>query len=185
MRAWIDLTEKDDLRDVHPHLRGEEEWFSFLWGSFQLNIDQCRRGIADRSIKAELHDVKPIQFGPLLGLDEAEFGSNDFKDEFKAHTINMGAAATNRTHMTGLPEEKLFEPAIIVMWKSLDGMKRAGYKIDKNAGEDKPAPWIVDGNHRLSRLFLEGHEEPVKVYVVPHEEALKFCYDRYRKPIIR
>jgi hypothetical protein len=64
-------------------------------------------------------------------------------------------------------------------------MKRLGYKIDKNAKEDEPAPWLVDGNHRISRLFLEGYEGDVKIYIVPHEEALKFAYDKYRRPILQ
>lgn len=182
MRKWIDLTENEDLRDIHPHLRGEQEWFSFLWGTYWLNVDQCREGIANGTIKASLETVNVIQLKALLGMSDSDFGSNDFDEPM---SFDLMAAATSRKHMTGLPEEKLLEPAIIVMWKTLDGMKRAGYKIDKKAEADKPAPWIVDGNHRLSRLFLQGYDQPIGIYVVPHEEALKFAYDRHRRPILK
>jgi hypothetical protein len=163
----------------HPHLRGEDEWFSFLWGSFWLNIDKARRGLASGDIKGELHEYPVQSFRALLGLSENEFGSHDFEEPT---SFDLLSAATSRSHMRGIPDEKLLEPGIIVMWKSADSMRRVGMSIDP--GEDKPSPWLIDGNHRLSRLYLEGYGKPVAVWIIPYEEALKFAFDRSRRPII-
>jgi hypothetical protein len=85
--------------------------------------------------------------------------------------------------MKGMPDEKLMEPAIIVLWKTIDAMVRAGLKKVDDRPNEKPAPFIVDGNHRLARLFLEGHTQPVPIYIIPYQEALKFAYDNTQRPL--
>lgn len=181
---WMKIDESDY---EHPHMRGEPEWFRWMYGTCWFNVDQARKMIESGEVKAEKSTVPVKNCYALLGLDQSEFGSKDFTDDWEAgRGINMMSAITQRKHMQGMPDEKYNEPAIIVMWRSQDAMKRAGVKLPKKAleVEDKAFPVIVDGNHRLGRMYLEG-VETAYVYVVQYEEALKFAYDGNHQPMLK
>ena len=145
-----------------------------MWGTFWLNIDEARRGIAAGTIKAETQMVPVIKLKAFLGLEDSDFGSNDFNDP---SGFDLMSAVQTRKHMKGMPDDKYNEPAMIVLWKNSDAMVRAGMKKINEHPDERAAPWIVDGNHRLARMFLEGREEPVPIYIVPYQEALKFAFD--------
>jgi hypothetical protein len=181
--AEIPLTEGFD----HPHLKGEEEWFRWMFGTAFFNADQARRMIASGEVQAQLHTVAVKDCYALLGLDKEEYGSNEFTDDWTSgRGINPMSAIQQRSTMKGMPDDKFNEPAIIVMVDSTDLMKRSGIKTKKTPEDlnGKRSPFLIDGNHRLGRLFLEGAEQ-AQVYVVPHEEALKFCYDRNMRPMLK
>jgi hypothetical protein len=175
MRKWIDLMEE----------KAEPEWYRYL-GMFFFNIDLARKMIASGEVHAKLVQMPVKNCYQLLGLDKDEYGSNEFTDDFDSRGINPLSAIQKRSTMKGMPDDKLNEPALVVMWNAADAMGRVGLKFDKGAeGEySKPSPILIDGNHRLGRLYLEGAESAT-AYLIPHEEALKFCFDRYSHPLLR
>lgn len=172
----IDLTESDD----------GPEWFRWMFGTAIFNIDQARQMIETGEVKAQKHSVPVANCYLLLGLDKEEFGSNEFTDDWDSgRGINPMSAIQKRSTMQGMPDDKLNEPALIAMIDGADIMGRVGLKLDKKGREEsKPSPVLIDGNHRLGRMYLEG-VETAYVYVIPHEEALKFCYDRHMQPILK
>lgn len=179
MRKWI-----DSIRETfdHPHLRGEDEWFRWLHGVVWFNVDEARRKIASGEVKASPHTVETRKMYALLGFDEDEFGSEDFRDDMEAgRGFDMFSAVQQRSNMKGMPDDKLNEPALIAMLDGVALMKQLGMKADH--GVSKPAPVLIDGNHRVARCFLEG-KPTINVLVIPHDEVLKFAYHN-EQPVLK
>ena len=146
-----------------------------------------RRLIASGEVKAEKVTVPVQNCYQLLGLDKDEFGSQDFSDDWDSgRGINVMSAIQKRSAMKDIPDKFYNEPPLLVMLNSSDIMRRGGLKLDKKdqAEHSKPSPVLIDGNHRLGRMYLEGAESAV-VYKIDHDEALKFCFDRYMQPILK
>lgn len=179
MRAHIDLVAK--LMEA-PGQTEDDEWFSANYGIHEINVDEARRLIASGEVKAKPYAM-PVKLGgmKLLGLPESQFGSGS--DEEGDLDVFQGAAV-DRKHAKSIPDEKFAEPLLMVMWNEYEGLK-SGFKKPQGLDRIDPAatrPLLVDGNHRLTRRFLEGDEGTLPTLVVTDwADIAKFTYVNGRK----
>ena len=169
MRDWIDIVEAEDFD--HPHLHGQDEIFSMFWGRYNLNVDLCRRLIASGQVK-KIDYAMPVKKGGqmLLGLTEEEFGQREEPEDITF--FNIGGTHFDRKRFSVIPQIKREEPAIMVMWNAL----RADPKMNKGL-EDKGAPYLIDGNHRLAMRYFEGDEGTMLTWVVQDwNDIAKFTF---------
>jgi hypothetical protein len=185
--------EEDTMPDVQFMKMDEEsekvggvEWFRWLHGIANFNINMAREMLESGYCKGQKHSVKVKDCYRLLGLDLNEFGSQDFQNDWDAgRGISITSAVMSRNKMHEIPDDKMEEPAIVAMIDSDDLMKRCGLKMQKGHKPlNKSYPVLIDGNHRLGRMFLEGKESAV-VWVVPYEEVLKFAFNRNMNPVLK
>ena len=172
MRKWIDLLE---TAFDHPHLRGEDELFQFLY-RYTINVDLARRLIASGEINPVDYDM-PIERGGqmLLNMSPSEFGSNDFENP---KSIDLLATAVNRKALPQIPEEKFSQPLLMMMWNS----KLADPELNHNM-EDRAIPVLVDGNHRLAKRYLSGDTGSMKCWVIRDWDDVAKITERDGKPL--
>lgn len=174
MRRLISLVEAHD----HPHVRGEDEWFSANFGMHEINVDEARRLIASGAVKATPYQMPVKQGGErLLGLSASQFGS---RSEDTSDLDTFAGGGVDRGYAMKIPDEHMETPGLILKWNEREGQRAFAPK--------KPSAWkdidpgqsyamLVDGNHRLTKRFLEGDEGTMPFLLVQDwNDIAKFSY---------
>jgi hypothetical protein len=157
-KLWIDLLEQMD----HPHLRGEDEEFSYLYGSVIFNVDLARRLIASGNIIPQDYAMPVKKAGDLfLHMNEFEFG-----DDGKISKMSLGGNAIDFERLDSIPSEKMAEPALMVMFLA---------SVVQKKGYDKEVPILIDGTHRLARLYREGVDTMPTYLIREMKDVMKFA----------
>ncbi len=160
----------------HPHRHGDDEWFKIFF-SYWINVDQAKRMIASGELtpKRVSYPVRHIA-ETRFEMNPSEFGSRSYED---SNSFSMSGPPVDRSRMPGIPDEKMDEPLLWVMFNS--DLADALANRHKYRGEGKEFPVMVDGNHRLIKRYLEGDEGTVECDFLVGEDVLKVCYPAVRR----
>jgi hypothetical protein len=150
-----------------------DEWFKYLL--FEFNITEIREAIAAGKIKpnSTSYSAKRILDQMYPSTPEDIYGSNDFSDRGIE-----GAWLRNPVYYPdaeNIPDEVVDnEPPIFVMWKPDAAM--ALYKGTEAPAEGITAPVLIDGHHRLTKLYVRGDDRMVNCFFIDFEDILPYCY---------
>ena len=190
MREFMTIVETHN----HPHARGEDEWYKYLFGTFSINVDEARRLISNGTIKAKHYDMPVKKGGVMLqGLTEKDFGSRDFRNDsekLKTGPISIPMVGhADAGEAIKIPDDKMTEPLLMLMWHQYEATKAVignGKKPLEGLQPGASYPVLVDGNHRLLRRFLEGSEGTLSTLVVTDwQDICLFTYHNGQRLVVK
>ena len=172
MRSWIDLFESHD----HPHTRGEDEWFSAMFGMVMINVDQAKRMVNSGEITARAvqYPVRQIM-DSIYEMDEGLFGSQKLEPD--TFSVSMMGPPIEHKRLASIPADRMNEPVYFVMLDSVETMWLLGMEKEKPESSN-PRPQIIDGNHRLYRRYVEGDEGSTECLFILWPDAKKITFDK-------
>lgn len=168
MRNFINIVEHN-----HPHARGEDEWFKFMF-VYMMNVDEARRMIqsGEISTKEATYSVKDFAVRGL-GAKANDFGSRNY--EPRTSFSLFAEPPVDYALIPTIPEDRVNEDPLCVFWNSMAMANALGE--DTEGLTEGSALTVIDGNHRIMRRFLEGDEGTVTIQVVTEpEDIAKFTY---------
>jgi hypothetical protein len=177
MRSYINV-----VASLFEDDRPEDEWFSANFGLHDINVGEARRLVASGKVQAVPYDMPVKEAGiRLINLNPNEFGSGSMESRPGV----FGGAAVDRRYTKTIPDEKMAEPLLLVMWNEYEGTKAAFPDRPaalKGIDPQRSYPILVDGNHRLTRRFIEGDEGTINTLVVSDwADVAKFTYVQGRR----
>ena len=135
---------------------------SFVWFNTELNISAVLDDIAAGRLRPKKEELD-VQF-----VEQYATSVLALKREQGAAQKGMGIwVGVDAPHALELPDEVLDNPVIFMH-------VGAGKGILVMDGETKPGHVLADGNHRVTRAYLDGRERPLSAYVLSPAQSRRY-----------
>lgn len=170
---------------THQGARDDDEIFRLLF-VWDINVDLARRLVEVGEVEA-LSYAMPVQRAGqvLLGLEEHEFGCAPVGGPFPDGPQTLTGTAIDRSLLSRIPDQAFEKPGLMVVWdmeqaETLRPGRSRWRKADPALGTSN---FLVDGNHRLARRYLEGDTGTLPCLVIrAWSDVAKFTTHAHRRP---
>lgn len=172
MRNWINILDEEWVgNDDHPHKTGEDEYFRYGFGTYWINVDEAKRRIASGEFETHTHPygVKDL-VERIYKVAPTDFGSQVLDDPVE-FSIDMLGPPVSRGRMKNIPEDKMGEPVLFMLWNTVLATAMAYGKPPTGPGTESAQ--IIDGNHRLMKRYYMGDTGTVVAQFIEWEDIKK------------